>query len=167
IIRYSTPPLTPPPPPPPPYPLSLHDALPISTLRGGTLTISGSADNGAISIVQDATTAGTITVEDGSTAVSSSPFTGVTSIRLNRSEEHTSELQSRFDLVCRLLLEKKKNAIPEPPTSPRRRLHPRLHHISQEGRVTGIDSLSVHRTLRLSFCSRSDATLRKITRRLM
>src|SRR5699024_12418506 len=27
---------------------------------------------------------------------------------LNRSEEHTSELQSRFDLVCRLLLEKKK-----------------------------------------------------------
>src|SRR5699024_12498345 len=30
-------------------------------------------------------------------------FTGVT----ERSEEHTSELQSRFDLVCRLLLEKK------------------------------------------------------------
>src|SRR5699024_11835844 len=27
---------------------------------------------------------------------------------LERSEEHTSELQSRFDLVCRLLLEKKK-----------------------------------------------------------
>src|SRR5207249_12281401 len=27
---------------------------------------------------------------------------------LHRSEEHTSELQSRFDLVCRLLLEKKK-----------------------------------------------------------
>src|SRR5699024_11433400 len=26
-----------------------------------------------------------------------------------RSEEHTSELQSRFDLVCRLLLEKKTN----------------------------------------------------------
>src|SRR5699024_11862353 len=26
---------------------------------------------------------------------------------LTRSEEHTSELQSRFDLVCRLLLEKK------------------------------------------------------------
>src|SRR5437868_9220757 len=29
----------------------------------------------------------------------------------NRSEEHTSELQSRFDLVCRLLLEKKKKLI--------------------------------------------------------
>src|SRR5207249_11664523 len=28
--------------------------------------------------------------------------------RIDRSEEHTSELQSRFDLVCRLLLEKKK-----------------------------------------------------------
>src|SRR5699024_12073907 len=28
---------------------------------------------------------------------------------LQRSEEHTSELQSRFDLVCRLLLEKKKD----------------------------------------------------------
>src|SRR5207249_8905926 len=27
---------------------------------------------------------------------------------VRRSEEHTSELQSRFDLVCRLLLEKKK-----------------------------------------------------------
>src|SRR5699024_11560116 len=27
-----------------------------------------------------------------------------------RSEEHTSELQSRFDLVCRLLLEKKKES---------------------------------------------------------
>src|SRR5699024_11681724 len=29
-------------------------------------------------------------------------------IGMGRSEEHTSELQSRFDLVCRLLLEKKK-----------------------------------------------------------
>src|SRR5207249_5755320 len=28
-------------------------------------------------------------------------------VELYRSEEHTSELQSRFDLVCRLLLEKK------------------------------------------------------------
>src|SRR6266513_6338421 len=28
-----------------------------------------------------------------------------------RSEEHTSELQSRFDLVCRLLLEKKKTRL--------------------------------------------------------
>src|SRR2546422_7233125 len=31
-----------------------------------------------------------------------------------RSEEHTSELQSRLHLVCRLLLEKKKNNYPGP-----------------------------------------------------
>src|SRR5438067_10600438 len=31
-----------------------------------------------------------------------------------RSEEHTSELQSRFDLVCRLLLEKKKEDLLHP-----------------------------------------------------
>src|SRR5690349_23790041 len=30
-------------------------------------------------------------------------------LAVDRSEEHTSELQSRRDLVCRLLLEKKKN----------------------------------------------------------
>src|SRR5437870_6307350 len=36
-------------------------------------------------------------------------FTGAAAVRLHgRSEEHTSELQSRGHLVCRLLLEKKK-----------------------------------------------------------
>src|SRR5690606_39829774 len=36
-----------------------------------------------------------------------------------RSEEHTSELQSRENLVCRLLLEKKKHAVEVPdPTAP-------------------------------------------------
>src|SRR5699024_11323137 len=34
-----------------------------------------------------------------------------------RSEEHTSELQSRFDLVCRLLLEKKKKTTNKRQTS--------------------------------------------------
>src|SRR6202044_2705266 len=34
-----------------------------------------------------------------------------------RSEEHTSELQSRENLVCRLLLEKKKQNKPDPRTS--------------------------------------------------
>src|SRR2546429_461865 len=34
-----------------------------------------------------------------------------------RSEEHTSELQSRLHLVCRLLLEKKKNASMTPPAA--------------------------------------------------
>ena len=37
-----------------------------------------------------------------------------------RSEEHTSELQSRFDLVCRLLLEKKKKKNNEEYTERRR-----------------------------------------------
>src|SRR5438105_11668860 len=39
------------------------------------------------------------------------PPVGSSAVRGNpsRSEEHTSELQSRVDLVCRLLLEKKKN----------------------------------------------------------
>src|SRR5690349_22571794 len=35
---------------------------------------------------------------------------------MHRSEEHTSELQSRRDLVCRLLLEKKKARMP--PSAP-------------------------------------------------
>src|SRR5690349_13236012 len=39
-----------------------------------------------------------------------------------RSEEHTSELQSRRDLVCRLLLEKKKGGVAEPEEVPSRHL---------------------------------------------
>src|SRR3989442_1829409 len=37
---------------------------------------------------------------------------------VRRSEEHTSELQSRPHLVCRLLLEKKKNKVTPPPSLP-------------------------------------------------
>src|SRR2546421_883709 len=40
---------------------------------------------------------------------------------LERSEEHTSELQSRSDLVCRLLLEKKKELHVDPLLTPCRR----------------------------------------------
>src|SRR5207247_7121462 len=39
--------------------------------------------------------------------LSGHPLTAGVPSRLRRSEEHTSELQSRVDLVCRLLLEKK------------------------------------------------------------
>src|SRR5687768_18292349 len=46
-----------------------------------------------------------------------------------RSEEHTSELQSRLHLVCRLLLEKKKK-LPLPP------LMPAARHLPLESRVT-------------------------------
>src|SRR2546429_6421713 len=42
---------------------------------------------------------------------------------IGRSEEHTSELQSRLHLVCRLLLEKKKNIAPDPRTD----VHPPVH----------------------------------------
>src|SRR5437868_11998634 len=45
-----------------------------------------------------------------------------------RSEEHTSELQSRFDLVCRLLLEKKKKKKPNNKHLPKS-LHITQYHI--------------------------------------
>src|SRR5438309_3480773 len=38
---------------------------------------------------------------------SNPPSEGITNQKVDRSEEHTSELQSQFHLVCRLLLEKK------------------------------------------------------------
>src|SRR5438067_4717080 len=44
----------------------------------------------------------------GSAATASQAGMRITLRSRSRSEEHTSELQSRFDLVCRLLLEKKK-----------------------------------------------------------
>src|SRR2546429_3086469 len=49
----------------------------------------------------------------------------------NRSEEHTSELQSRLHLVCRLLLEKKKNKkILRPPSiRPQHRLSDPGSHV--------------------------------------
>src|SRR5438874_8630824 len=60
----------------------------------------------------------------------------------SRSEEHTSELQSRRDLVCRLLLEKKKNRTrskAEIPTSARSgggRVHATTHDSSRLPRVS-------------------------------
>src|SRR5438132_6527211 len=44
---------------------------------------------------------------------------------VSRSEEHTSELQSHSDLVCRLLLEKKKQELES--LKPRRRIRKRMH----------------------------------------
>src|SRR5699024_12096299 len=46
-------------------------------------------------------------LDHGEEAVTATQHTPVNTDSLPRSEEHTSELQSRFDLVCRLLLEKK------------------------------------------------------------
>src|SRR3712207_9566253 len=76
------------------YTLSLHDALPISmpgpTAR--TTPVAGST----------VTTLACVVVHATARPVSTVPAASF------RSEEHTSELQSRQYLVCRLLLEKKK-----------------------------------------------------------
>src|SRR5438874_8869422 len=72
------------------YTLSLHDALPIS-MKISVHTATGSAAD----------------VPRRTRPRSSSSWHSG-SITSSRSEEHTSELQSRRDLVCRLLLEKKK-----------------------------------------------------------
>src|SRR5690349_23879978 len=85
------------------YTLSLHDALPIwidvDSLRPIRWTASASVPG-------ERTYALTFTYD-----LSPEPQipAGITPPScVNRSEEHTSELQSRRDLVCRLLLEKKK-----------------------------------------------------------
>src|SRR5205807_9027324 len=77
------------------YTLSLHDALPISAPPPRSPRQAASAVAPAISIRR---------------ARSRSPPSpvGVASGPRSRSEEHTSELQSPCNLVCRLLLEKKK-----------------------------------------------------------
>src|SRR2546430_3743707 len=79
------------------YTLSLHDALPISTTRS-VLRIGSS-----FSTVLPSSMAGR---HRSSSVVTSSDLSRPWSC--TRSEEHTSELQSQSNLVCRLLLEKKK-----------------------------------------------------------
>src|SRR5437868_13771345 len=79
-------------PPPEIYTLSLHDALPISR------SISFSMCSAA----------GKKSPQARTHRVQNRLVDRITSRSQRRSEEHTSELQSRFDLVCRLLLEKKK-----------------------------------------------------------
>src|SRR5207248_7899998 len=58
-------------------------------------------------------------------------------VAINRSEEHTSELQSPYDLVCRLLLEKKKKHQSEKIRQPLLIHQPRyLHRRSSSTRHT-------------------------------
>src|SRR5690606_41999695 len=95
-------------PPPLLYPLSLHDALPIFSSLTRTLALSDSFPKFELNnnIVNLANTIGYKTYwlsNQGQIGVHESPIT------IMRSEEHTSELQSRENLVCRLLLEKKNN----------------------------------------------------------
>src|SRR5207249_10756066 len=96
------------PPTPDTYTLSLHDALPISCDRR-----SGRISTRAVNKSFSRRRKSRIGRVRSSTRTSCLPgFRLATDTRLpSRSEEHTSELQSRFDLVCRLLLEKKKKYI--------------------------------------------------------
>src|SRR3712207_7834560 len=80
------------------YTLSLHDALPI--LTGPSLDHLLDKMDGVLRKVSPLALSADL----------SCSFTGRLRL-LNRSEEHTSELQSRQYLVCRLLLEKKKQTL--------------------------------------------------------
>src|SRR5437773_6407804 len=85
------------PPTPQIYTLSLHDALPISpSLRASRRR---PVSCGPI---------WPVAMPSRSPGCSRRTSTGIATGQIGRSEEHTSELQSHHDLVCRLLLEKKK-----------------------------------------------------------
>src|SRR3712207_6955738 len=84
------------------YTLSLHDALPICPGQKGV------ACGIRVRLADIQEQAGLLPVAHQSRKLSPTP--GDDRDRgTSRSEEHTSELQSRQYLVCRLLLEKKKN----------------------------------------------------------
>src|SRR2546421_2293310 len=99
--------------PPEISPLSLHDALPIFPSRSPRCT--GQLPLVALQFVVDtppvrpgfAAADGTA-VERRDRQTRAALAACLRRIAALRSEEHTSELQSRSDLVCRLLLEKKK-----------------------------------------------------------
>src|SRR5690606_41799840 len=90
------------------YTLSLHDALPIWLGHGAQH--SGHGRSAATAAGRDpALTRGRRARRQR--LLPQRPGAGIRQIRVQaelRSEEHTSELQSRENLVCRLLLEKKK-----------------------------------------------------------
>src|SRR2546422_6310019 len=88
------------------YTLSLHDALPISPAAGGDR--GGVRGRGAGDFRRDPGADLRPVLHD------EAPGAGDRA----RSEEHTSELQSRLHLVCRLLLEKKKLLHLSPPARP-------------------------------------------------
>src|SRR5437868_14740103 len=76
------------------YTLSLHDALPIFFQQHGRIFLQDAPVAARALAQQDQFVAALAEAEEEAQ-------------QRHRSEEHTSELQSRFDLVCRLLLEKK------------------------------------------------------------
>src|SRR5690606_42164542 len=88
------------------YTLSLHDALPIcGVATDDSLIIE--PENGALTkVLKEIDEWKNGESEEHSVAIYGDKGSGKSTIL--RSEEHTSELQSRENLVCRLLLEKKK-----------------------------------------------------------
>src|SRR5207253_10426407 len=95
--------------PPALYTLSLHDALPISKSRSLSSSIgwpSGKPNSARQRSTRSASSRGRPWTRDEYTLSTATPIATASPCR--RSEEHTSELQSRGHLVCRLLLEKKK-----------------------------------------------------------
>src|SRR5688500_19889628 len=88
---------------PPLHTLSLHDALPISPSSGSNSTSSASHSRSSSSSVTSSQ------ARSRGTGRTISRITQLIGCGWYRSEEHTSELQSPCNLVCRLLLEKKKN----------------------------------------------------------
>src|SRR5699024_12413508 len=90
-------------------PLSLHDALPIYQNDRDRQSLPRAGDDLRAGPAQDQTAQlGPFAHPVGRSGVTQHLVD--TAHPFDRSEEHTSELQSRFDLVCRLLLEKKKKA---------------------------------------------------------
>src|SRR5699024_12821863 len=92
------------------YTLSLHDALPIFKKQWpsdhcfSSFSIAYSAAPLSSDVSDEPPPS--VAVSSVSEVIIVTPVSSKST--LFRSEEHTSELQSRFDLVCRLLLEKKK-----------------------------------------------------------
>src|SRR5437660_4010135 len=93
-------------------PLSLHDALPIC--YGPQLEVVGIAYEGSGTTQEQAVRVNAVGQRLGVNyrqllGGTNCPVQSQFAIAAYRSEEHTSELQSRGHLVCRLLLEKKKH----------------------------------------------------------
>src|SRR5690349_22928798 len=94
------------------HPLSLHDALPIfltGTVPAGS-TFAQDEIRSRIPRFQGDNLAANQALVDHVRALADArgATAGQVALAWLRSEEHTSELQSRRDLVCRLLLEEKK-----------------------------------------------------------
>src|SRR5256884_5309312 len=95
------------------YPLPLHDALPISSSKVVLQPLKHVSAAGHRSprprrAAQEASTPGQASPPTARSGSSTRRWRWARARRpRSRSEEHTSELQSRLHLVCRLLLEKK------------------------------------------------------------